>query len=455
MEEFVETIWRRAKESIRESLSTSTFQMWFGKADAAGIEDSTLVLSVPNDFTKSRIEDRFMPLIEDTVHEVAGEDAVVDGVKLIVIPRPEAEPESLADPAGAGAAYVDPGRRALRELNPKYTFESFVFGSSNRFAHAAALAVAEKPAQVYNPLFIYGGVGLGKTHLLQAVGHYVATNHPELTVKYITSETFTNDFINMVRDGRMEEFKRKYRNNDVLLIDDIQFLEKKEGTQEEFFHTFNTLYESGSQIFITSDRPPKDINTLQDRLRTRFQSGLTTDIHPPDLETRIAILRKKVESDGIAVHDPEVLGFIASNITTNIRELEGALIRVVAHASLTRSQITLSLAQETLKDILPSVDTRMTIDMIQNEVCRTFSLSMADLKGDKRSRNIAYPRQVAMYLSRELTDSSLPRIGERFGGRDHTTVIHAINKISNLIKEEREVYNLVQQITGKLKRNRC
>ncbi|MHB0866310.1 MAG: chromosomal replication initiator protein DnaA [Thermoleophilia bacterium] len=453
MEEQVETIWRRAKETIRESLSTSTYEMWFERADITGMEDGTLVLTVPNDFTKSRIEDRFMPLIEETIHDVAGDDFTLDGVRVIVS-RIEtgADRPSETFPVET-RRQADANEKVLKTLNPKYTFESFVMGSSNRFAHAAALATAEAPARAYNPLFIYGGVGLGKTHLLQAIGHYVATNSPELTVKYMTVESFTNDFINSVRDGRMEDFKRKYRHNDVLLIDDIQFLEKKESTQEEFFHTFNTLYEAGKQIAISSDRPPNDINTLQERLSSRFQSGLTIDIQPPDLETRIAILRKKVSTDRLEIDDPEVLSFIASSVPTNIRELEGALIRVVANASLSGSRVTMQLAEETLKDILPSIDTRINIDMIQSEVCRTFSMSMVDLKGGKRSRNLTYPRQVAMYLSRELTDASLPRIGEKFGGRDHTTVIHAVNKISNLIKEERDVYNLVQNITGKLKRS--
>jgi chromosomal replication initiator protein len=470
MEERVQTVWRRAKESIRDSLSTSTFEMWFERADAAGMEDAHLLLSVPNSFTKSRIEERFMPLIEETVYEVAGDLLPMDGVRVIVSDGPAADASADGSADGYASAYPggaagqeavepaqevrwqEPGRRVLGSLNPKYTFESFVIGSSNRFAHYAALAVAEAPAKAYNPFFIYGGVGLGKTHLLQAIGHYVATNHPELTVKYISSEKFTNDFITAVGERRIEEFKRTYRNNDVLLIDDIQFLENKERTQEEFFHTFNTLYEAGNQIAISSDRPPQDISTLQERLSSRFQSGLTTDIQPPDLETRIAILRKKVTSDGIVIPDQEVLGFIAGNIPTNIRELEGALIRVAALALHTRSQITMSLAREALKDILPSIDARITIDMIQSEVCRAFSLSMTDLKGDKRSRNISYPRQVAMYLCRELTDASLPGIGKKFGGRDHTTVMHGVNKISRLIKEEREVYNLVQELTGRLKR---
>lgn len=451
MEEQVETIWQRAKETIRETLSTSAYEIWFENTGAAGMEGTEFLLSVPNDFTKKRIENRFMPLIEDSLQEVVGEEVPV---RLVVSTKKESATADRQKPLPPSLISVSESP-VLKSLNPKYTFDSFVIGSSNRFAHAAALQVAEKPGQAYNPFFIYGGVGLGKTHLLQAIGHYIATNSPELSVKYMTTESFTNDFINSVRDGKMEDFKRKYRNNDVLLIDDIQFLENKEGTQEEFFHTFNTLYEAGKQIAISSDRPPQEIATLEERLSSRFGSGLPTDIHPPDIETRIAILRKKVTTDGIIIPTAsinDVLGYIAAGIPTNIRELEGALNRLSAYAIHTRSEITLELATAALKDILPtSLDTRISIDMIQSEVCRTFSLSMSDLRGSKRSQNIVFPRQVAMYLCRELTDSSQPRIGQKFGGRDHTTVIHSINKISNLIKEEREVFTMVQQITGKLK----
>ncbi|MHB1003516.1 MAG: chromosomal replication initiator protein DnaA [Thermoleophilia bacterium] len=451
MEEQVETIWQRAKETIRESLSNSTYKIWFENTGAAGIENDIFLLSVPNDFTKTRIEKRFLPLIEDSLQEVVGDEM---SVRLVVKPSPGVAVE-VAD-APITPAFINTNQQqSLRSLNPKYTFESFVIGSSNRFAHAAALAVAEKPAQAYNPLFIYGGVGLGKTHLLQAIGHYVATNNPEMTVKYITLEEFTNDFINSLRDQRIEGFKRSYRNVDVLLIDDVQFLENKEQTQEEFFHTFNSLYEAGNQIVLNSDRPPKEIATLEEGVRSRFESGLITDIQPPDIETRIAILKKRIDADAISIPEEnvsEVLDFIASGIPTNIRELEGALIRVVALASLEGSEISLPLAKEALKNLLPRrVDMMITIDMIQNEICKTFNVSMSDLKGNKRSQNIVFPRQIAMYLCRELTDSSQPRIGEKFGGRDHTTVIHAINKISNLIKEEREVYDLVQRVTLKMK----
>src|SRR5262249_2700744 len=319
-------------------------------------------------------------------------------------------------------------------------------------AQAAALAVAEAPAQAYNPLFIYGGTGLGKTHLLQAIAHYVLEHTSPLTVRYITSETFMNDFINSLRDKRIEGFKQRYRNYDLLLIDDVQFFEHKERIQEEFFHTFNSLYEAGSQIVMSSDRPPREIATLEERLRSRFEWGLITDIQPPDLETRIAILRKRVKTDGIHVPDPQVLTFIAGLISTNIRELEGALTRVVAFSTLTGRAMSVELAQDVLKDVFPQGEgAQGTIPRIQAAAAERFALSLGGLCGDKRSQNIVYPRQVAMYLSRELTDSSLPKIGREFGGRDHTTVIHATSKIARLIKEDRSVWNLVQELTAQIK----
>ena len=330
-----------------------------------------------------------------------------------------------------------------------------MIGSSNRFAHAAALAVAEAPAQAYNPLFIYGGTGLGKTHLLQAIAQYVSEHQGELSVRYVTSETFMNDFINALRDKRIEGFKQRYRAYDLLLIDDIQFFEHKERIQEEFFHTFNSIYEAGGQIVISSDRPPKEISTLEERLRSRFEWGLITDIQPPDLETRIAILRKKVKTDRIHIPDPKVLEFIAGRISSNIRELEGALTRVVAFSSLTGRPMTEDLAQDVLKDVFPQGEVRqVTIERIQELVSERFSLSLEELCGDRRSQNIVYPRQVAMYLSRELTDSSLPKIGREFGGRDHTTVIHATSKIARMIREDRSVYNLVQELTARIKQAR-
>jgi chromosomal replication initiator protein len=348
-----------------------------------------------------------------------------------------------------------PAPRSPEGLNPKYTFDSFVIGSSNRFAHAAALAVAEAPAQAYNPLFIYGGTGLGKTHLLQAIGAYVIEHSGPLTAHYVTSETFMNDFINSLRDKRIEGFKQRYRHYDVLLIDDIQFFESKERIQEEFFHTFNSLYEANRQIVISSDRPPRAIATLESRLRSRFEWGLITDIQPPDLETRIAILRKKVKTDAIHVPDTQVLTFIASRISTNIRELEGALTRVVAFSSLTGRPMTVELAQEVLKDVFPQGEMpEISVEQIQQTVVERFEMSLQELTGDRRSQSVVYPRQVAMYLCRELTDSSLPKIGKKFGGRDHTTVIHATSKIAKLIREDRNVYNLVQELTARIKQAR-
>jgi chromosomal replication initiator protein len=408
------------------------------------LNDDEFVLAVPNDFTRDWIEGHFIGLIRAAVGDATGQERQVQLLVREVAGEPVApiEAQQRRDPLGIG-------------LNAKYTFDSFVIGSSNRFAHAAALAVAEAPAQAYNPLFIYGGTGLGKTHLLQAIAQYVSEHQGELSVRYVTSETFMNDFINALRDKRIEGFKQRYRAYDLLLIDDIQFFEHKERIQEEFFHTFNSIYEAGGQIVISSDRPPKEISTLEARLRSRFEWGLITDIQPPDLETRIAILRKKVKTDRIHVPEPKVLEFIAGRISSNIRELEGALTRVVAFSSLTGRPMTEDLAQDVLKDVFPQGEVRqVTIERIQELVSERFSLSLEELCGDRRSQNIVYPRQVAMYLSRELTDSSLPKIGREFGGRDHTTVIHATSKIARMIREDRSVYNLVQELTARIKQAR-
>ncbi len=323
-------------------------------------------------------------------------------------------------------------------LNPKYTFDSFVIGNSNRFAHAASLAVAESPAKAYNPLFIYGGVGLGKTHLMHAIGHYILHNNPKSQVVYVSSEKFTNELINSIKDDKNVEFRNKYRNIDILLVDDIQFIAGKERTQEEFFHTFNALYEANKQIIISSDRPPKEIPTLEDRLRSRFEWGLIADIQAPDFETRMAILKKKADVEKLNIPN-EVMVYIATKIKSNIRELEGALIRIVAFSSLTNKEISVDLASEALKDIISSKQTRqVTIDIIQEVVANYYNLKIEELKSARRTRNIAFPRQIAMYLSRKLTDMSLPKIGEEFGGRDHTTVIHAYEKISNNLKKRRK-----------------
>jgi chromosomal replication initiator protein len=351
-----------------------------------------------------------------------------------------------AQPPGHGAAGP-----AQTRLNPKYTFETFVIGSSNRFAHAAAVAVAEAPAKAYNPLFIYGDSGLGKTHLLHAIGHYAQSLYTGIRVRYVSSEEFTNDFINMIRDGKQDGFRRRYRDVDILLVDDIQFLENKEGTQEEFFHTFNTLHNASKQIVISSDRPPKRLVTLEDRLRSRFEWGLLTDIQPPELETRIAILRKKAVQDRLNA-PPEALEYIASRISTNIRELEGALIRVSAFASLNRQTVDLQLAEFVLKDLIPEAQgPEITAATIMGQTASYFGLSIDDLCGTSRSRVLVTARQIAMYLCRELTDLSLPKIGQQFGGRDHTTVMHADRKIRSLMAERRSIYNQVTELTNRIK----
>jgi chromosomal replication initiator protein len=353
-------------------------------------------------------------------------------------------------PGGASDTPVKAEGEAGR-LNPKYLFETFVIGSSNRFAHAAAVAVAEAPAKAYNPLFIYGESGLGKTHLLHAIGHYTRSLYPGTRVRYVSTEEFTNDFINAIRDGKQDLLRRRYRDVDILMIDDIQFLENKEGTQEEFFHTFNALHNSNKQIVISSDRPPKQLTTLEDRLRSRFEWGLITDVQPPELETRIAILRKKAAQERLNA-PPEVLEFIASKISTNIRELEGALIRVTAFASLNRSPVDFPLAEAVLKDLFPEAGgTEITASTIMAQTAAYFGLTIEDICGTSRSRVLVTARQIAMYLCRELTDMSLPKIGQLFGGRDHTTVMHADRKIRNLMAERRSTYNQVTELTNRIK----
>jgi chromosomal replication initiator protein len=439
-----ESLWTEVSGRLKGALNDTTYGTWFGDVSSRELTDEAFVLSVPNDFTREWIEGHFLDLIGAAVRDAGGTERQI-----------QLSVEQEVEPAGPMQQEAPSAARPAFDMSQKYTFDSFVIGSSNRFAHAAALAVAESPAQAYNPLFIYGGTGLGKTHLLQAVGGYVAEHSKKLSVRYITSEMFMNDFINSLRDKRIEGFKQRYRTYDLLLIDDIQFLEHKERIQEEFFHTFNSLYEAGRQIVISSDRPPREISTLEERLRSRFEWGLITDIQPPDLETRIAILRKKVKTDGIHVPDPQVLTFIAGRVSTNIRELEGALTRVVAFSSLTARPMTVELAQDVLKDVFPQGEApEVSIERIQTTVSERFGLSMDELCGDRRSQNIVYPRQVAMYLSRELTDASLPKIGREFGGRDHTTVIHATSKIARMIREDRSVYNLVQELTARIKQTR-
>jgi chromosomal replication initiator protein len=455
-------LWIAISGRLREVLSETIFDTWFGHAEASSVGERELVVAVPNEFTRNWIESHFQGFVSTAVRETVGRDLDVSfAVGEWVAPQVGSSGTAVAAQQPKVAGSDHDGGATFRDgqespLNPKYTFDLFIIGSSNRFAHAAALAVAEAPAQAYNPLFIYGGTGLGKTHLLQAIGHYVAQHSRRMTKRYVTSETFMNDFIDSLRDKRIEGFKRRYRNYDVLMIDDIQFFEGKERIQEEFFHTFNSLYEGGAQIVISSDRPPREIATLEERLRSRFEWGLLTDIQPPDLETRIAILRKKVNTEQIAVTDPEVLTFIAGRVSSNIRELEGALTRVVAFSSLTDRAMTVELAEHVLKDVFPQGDAapEVTIPRIQEAVSERFGVTLDELVSPRRSQSVAYPRQVAMYLSRELTDSSLPKIGREFGNRDHTTVMHATQKITRLIREDRTVYNLVQELTARVKQNR-
>jgi len=443
--------WDTISQRLRESLNASTFANWFGAATPVEQDADTLVVAVPNEFTKTWIEGHFGSLLNAAAaeHDLTLELRVAVS-EAVAAAKAEAAGESAED-SGAEEGPVT----SVRGLNPRYTFDLFVIGPSNRFAHAAALAVAESPAQAYNPLFIYGSTGLGKTHLLQAVGQYVAQQHRALSVRYVTTETVLNEFVDALRDKNTAGFKMRYRTYDVLLVDDIQFIEGKDTLQEEFFHTFNSLYEAGKQIIISSDRQPRELATLEARLKSRFEWGLITDIQPPDLETRIAILRKKVATDRLDVADKDVLTFIADRVTSNIRELEGALTRVIAYASLTGRPITVSVADEVLKDLFPGGSARaITVEQVQAAVCEWFGVSQADLRGDKRPQSIAYPRHIAMYLCRELTDQSLPKIGAKFGGRDHSTVMHGVRRIGDLIREDRDVFNVVQELTARIKRGR-
>jgi chromosomal replication initiator protein len=442
-----EEVWTEVLDRVSEHVEVSALRTWFEGTRPVDLHEERLEISVPNSFAKEYIESRFKNLLEAALDSALGRDDAT----LIVSIDPSKGGGVRENGWGSDGADFVKSARMPRSFKAKYTFDTFVIGAGNRFAHAAALAVAETPGVVYNPMFIYGGVGLGKTHLLHAVGQYVEDQDPTMRVKYVTCENFTNDFINSVRDNAPLDFQRRYRENDVLLIDDIQFLEGKIETQEAFFHTFNALYEENKQIVITSDRHPKYIPTLEARLVSRFEWGLVTDVQPPDLETRIAILRKKAMMDRLEVDD-EVLTFVASKVSTNIRELEGALVRILAYASLYGRQLSVPVAEEVLKDILMDAAYReIPVELIQHEVCRYFGIQKADLVGASRSKPFAYPRQVAMYLCRELTDESLPKIGRAFGGRDHSTVMHATAKIAKLINSDRDVFNQIHEITYQVK----
>ena len=434
------SLWEKTLQLIKGEVSTASFNAFFKEIKPLKQIYNELIFLAPNEFIQNILENRYLNLIESCVSQLSLKKYQI---KFILDER---EIQDTNEEHKSNTI-----KKSYPNLNPKYTFDTFVIGNSNRFAHAACVAVAESPAKAYNPLFLYGGVGLGKTHLMHAIGHHIMCQQEDPKVVYVSSEKFTNELINSIKNDKNEEFRNKYRNVDVLLIDDIQFIAGKEGTQEEFFHTFNALHEANKQIIISSDRPPKEIPTLEDRLRSRFEMGLITDIQPPDFETRIAILRKKAQLENINVPN-EVMTYIAKYIKSNIRELEGALTRVVAYSSLTNKNISLELATEALKDIISSPKSEeITVNIIKEKVSEAFNIKMDDFNSKKRTRTIAYPRQIAMYICRELTDLSLPKIGSEFGGRDHTTVIHAHDKISKDIEENQQIKEKIDKIISDLK----
>lgn len=472
----LQAVWEQILNKMREQLAKSAFK-WLDPVQPLALTSAELVLGTQTGMAKDWISSHYLTILADAVTEVLGSPRQIT-IKVIEEPASSAPPADLPvkdtlspkktkganpnqvnlfnnspaseDPAGNEMHIVAPGDSS--SLNPKYTFDTFVTGSSNRFAHAAAMAVAESPGRVYNPFFMYGGVGLGKTHLMHAIGNRVLHNHPEMRVLYVSSEQFTNEIIRSIQEGNAEKFRQKYRNIDVLLVDDIQFLSGKTSTQEEFFHTFNTLHDAQKQIILSSDRPPREVERLEDRLRSRFEWGLITDIQAPDLETRIAILKNKAQLDHFSV-PIDVMVYIASRIDSNIRELEGALTRVVAYASLINQPVTTELVTIALKDVFPNNKTKeITMEVIQEIVASYFKIKIDDLHAKKRTRSIAFPRQIAMYLCRELTDTSLPQIGNFFGGRDHTTVIHAYDKISKEKDADMKLNAIINELIERIQR---
>lgn len=424
-------VWNKVLQVLREEIGSTSFDIWFSMVKLNCVRNDTVYINVPNSLTKEWIESRYMDTINRHFRALTNQN-----FNLLLTT------ENVPVKEGS-----------LTHLNPKYTFETFVVGNSNRFAHAACYAVGESPSKAYNPLFVYGGVGLGKTHLMQAIGHHIIKKNPSYSIMYVSSEQFTNELISSIKDDNTPGFRQKYRHIDVLLVDDIQFLAGKERTQEEFFHTFNTLYESNKQVVISSDRPPRNIPTLEDRLRSRFEWGLITDIQPPDLETRIAILRKKAQTEDLNI-PYDVLDYIANYIDSNIRELEGALIRLVAYASITKKPMNMATASEALKDILPPPRPRkITIENIQNIVADYYGLKINELLSKKRNKELVYPRQIAMYLCRQLTDASYPQIGEQFGGRDHTTVLHANDKLEKKVAADKELEVTIKELCRKIDPN--
>lgn len=445
-------LWDKTTNIIKSESTELGFNTWINPIKPVSLSQDTLYLSVPASINKQVLESRYKDLLSNAVKLVFSKKYEIS-ISLDSEEPPEASKNSINEPSLSEREKSSRDEIPSTSLNPKYVFESFVVGNSNRFAHAASLAVAEAPAKAYNPLFLYGGVGLGKTHLMHAIGHYTQNNNPSARIEYVTSEKFTNELINSIKDDKNVDFRNKYRNVDVLLIDDIQFIAGKERTQEEFFHTFNTLHEANKQIIISSDRPPKEIPTLEDRLRSRFEWGLIADIQPPDFETRIAILKKKADLEGLDISN-DVMVYIANKIVANIRELEGALIRIVAYSSLTNAEVSVDLASEALKDIISNKTSKqITVNLIQDVVGSYYNLRIDDFKSKRRTKNVAYPRQIAMYIARNLTDLSLPKIGEEFGGRDHTTVIHAYEKITNLLDKDETLKQTIDELMKKIKKN--
>lgn len=435
------SIWQRVLELIKADVSELMFNTFISPIEPLQMTSNTITLGVQDNFFKGQVESKYGLMIKQAVKQVTFKEYTIN----FVIPS---EQGKLKEIKNSELSANDDSN--IYQLNPKYTFDTFVIGSSNRLAHAAAVAVAESPSRAYNPLFIYGGVGLGKTHLMHAIGHYIKGQNPSAKVVYVSSEKFTNELVNAIRNNKNEEFRQKYRSIDVLMIDDVQFIGGKDMTQEEFFHTFNDLYEANKQIILSSDKPPKEISTLEERLRSRFEWGLIADIQPPDLETRIAILSKRAQLENLDIPN-EVITLIADRIASNIRELEGALNRVIAYSSLTKSKLSVEIAEEALKNIIQSPKARIiTSSVIIDAVARYFDIRPDEFSSKKRNRDIAFPRQIAMYLCRELTDMSLPKIGDAFGGRDHTTVLHATEKIGNDIKINMETQRIVEEIKRNL-----
>jgi chromosomal replication initiator protein len=440
----LEKIWDEVLDIIKEDLNNVSFTTWFKPIKPIKLVNNKVYLQAPEEFLRNMITRRYNNLLQNSFNHILDGEVEVK----ILIPGEDIE----EDKKNTEPKKFKPEKKENKYnhsiksfLNPKYKFDTFIIGNSNRFAHAASLAVAESPSSAYNPLFLYGGVGLGKTHLMHAIGHYIISNNADAKILYVTSEKFTNDLINSIKDDKNDEFRNKYRKIDVLLVDDIQFIAGKERTQEEFFHTFNTLHSANKQIIISSDRPPKEIPTLEDRLRSRFEWGLTADIQAPDLETRIAILRKKAEQENYDVQD-DVIEYIANNIQSNIRKLEGALIRLYAYSSLTNKSVDIDLAEEALKHLISEDKKEITIEDIKKVIATYFNLTLDEINSKKKPQRISFPRQIAMYLSRKHTDHSLPKIGEEFGGRDHSTVLHAYNKIEDLLESDVDLQKKIDEI---------